>query len=109
MLTDDAKPANADIYIMECCFSVVCKECNGIGGTNDSANQEDQAPKKTAKICLACLEPVKGNVSGGKVALSLGKYSVLATLLASINEAQKKAEDQRNTSSSLFGYITGAS
>ena len=65
---------------MECCFSVVCKDCLGVtgGGTLSAAvskaasesNQSDTeaapnndsknyaATKKSAKTCLACLEPI---------------------------------------------------
>ena len=39
-------------------------------------------------MCLACLEPQTGGVQ----VLTYAKYSVLVTLLASINEAHKLAE-----------------
>ena len=95
---------------MECCFSIVCKDCIGVtnnlapstlihasdnttsGQDSDSgAIKKADAPKTKPKICLACLEPIsKPGDSGGKQTLSFQKNSVLVNLLASINLANKE-------------------
>ena len=105
------------MFIMECCFSIVCKDCIGVttncltaAGTereNNETNHDDTTdnndgsrrttPTETktqsngggkAKICLACLEPIS-SARGGMQSLSFQKNSVLVNLLSSINEANK--------------------
>ena len=107
------------MFIMECCFSIVCKDCVGVTANCSSAadkenneNQDDttenengsrrttptetktNAPasnRSKAKICLACLEPISSARGGsGMQSLSFQKNSVLVNLLASLNEANKQ-------------------
>ena len=90
---------------MECCFSIVCKECVGIAhraqqststvpdpnnNKNDGGDDQQTTKSQPKRICLACLEPCASDGNGYQP-LSYEKYLVLVSLLSSLNESQKSA------------------
>ena len=50
--------SSSAMYIMECCFSIVCRECNGVTSTPTASSSDVVAENEQAKsrICFACLE-----------------------------------------------------
>ena len=39
----DGSADAAELFIMECCFSIVCKDCDGVGGQAAQTNNADTA------------------------------------------------------------------
>jgi len=62
-LRDEESSVGGEVFIMDCCFSIVCKDCVGVSNTAASSQEgfsysraEENAK---SRICLACLEPIQ--------------------------------------------------
>ena len=77
----EKKELSANLYLLECCFSVVCKDCLQCGFT---VSQKPGVASQKKQMCLSCLEPLRAYQP-----LDCERLNVLGSLLSSVNRAEK--------------------